>query len=204
MKWVYSLQQLGNSVKCVFRDFQPSNCRLNSFYKNRFYALDAKWMNMYQPGTIILHQVHKSGSYYNGQQGSNEQCLQCIYVCSKIEIEIKKYITCKIGNFILSTICKMCFGCSKEPSQWDGSFEYPIHMLWLKNNKINFLLFILLMDFPTQIKALSKGQSIIYVKGTFQFWRISVPEQCFYLYKQCRPLLCGISTGSSLLVKVHV
>ena len=32
----------------------------------------------------------------------------------------------------------MCCGCSKEPSQLDGSFEYPQHMLWLRNKKKNF------------------------------------------------------------------
>ena len=26
----------------------------------------------------------------------------------------------------------MCFGCSKEPSHRDGSFEYPQHMFWLR------------------------------------------------------------------------
>ena len=35
-------------------------------------------------------------------------------------------------------IFSICFGCSKEPSHWDGS--YPQHMFWLKNKKINFLL----------------------------------------------------------------
>ena len=29
----------------------------------------------------------------------------------------------------------MCFGCSKEPSHWDGSFEYPQHIFCLQNNK---------------------------------------------------------------------
>ena len=29
----------------------------------------------------------------------------------------------------------MCFGCSKEPSHRDGSFEYPQHMFWLRNKK---------------------------------------------------------------------
>ena len=33
----------------------------------------------------------------------------------------------------------MCFGCSKEPSHRDGSFEYPQHMFWLRNKKNNFL-----------------------------------------------------------------
>ena len=27
----------------------------------------------------------------------------------------------------------MCFGCSKEQSHPDGSFEYPQHMFWLRN-----------------------------------------------------------------------
>ena len=29
----------------------------------------------------------------------------------------------------------MYFGCSKEPSHWDGSFEYPQHMFWLRIEK---------------------------------------------------------------------
>ena len=29
----------------------------------------------------------------------------------------------------------MCFGCSKEPSQCDGSFEYPQHMCRLRNKR---------------------------------------------------------------------
>ena len=43
-------------------------------------------------------------------------------------------------NIFLPINLNMCFGCSKEPSHGDGSFEYPQHMfnLWLKNKKINF------------------------------------------------------------------
>ena len=33
----------------------------------------------------------------------------------------------------------MCFVCSKEPSHGDVSFEYPQHMFWLRNKKINFI-----------------------------------------------------------------
>ena len=29
----------------------------------------------------------------------------------------------------------MCFGCSKEPSHQEGSFENPQHMFWLRNKK---------------------------------------------------------------------
>ena len=32
----------------------------------------------------------------------------------------------------------MCFGCTKEPSQRDGTFEYQQHMFWLRNKKIIF------------------------------------------------------------------
>ena len=32
----------------------------------------------------------------------------------------------------------MCFGCSKEPSHWDGSFEYPQHMFWMRNKENSF------------------------------------------------------------------
>ena len=32
----------------------------------------------------------------------------------------------------------MCFGCSKETSPWDCSFEYPQHMFWMRNKENNF------------------------------------------------------------------
>ena len=38
----------------------------------------------------------------------------------------------------------MCFGCSKEPSHGDGSFEYPQNMFWLRNKENNFQLHTLM------------------------------------------------------------
>ena len=38
----------------------------------------------------------------------------------------------------LSISWNMYFRCSKEPSHWDGSSEYPKHMFWLRNKKIIF------------------------------------------------------------------
>ena len=32
----------------------------------------------------------------------------------------------------------MCFWCSKEPSHWDVSFEYPQHMFWTRNKENSF------------------------------------------------------------------
>ena len=46
----------------------------------------------------------------------------------------------KIANIFLPVSLNICFGCSKEPSHWDSSFEYPQYMFWLRNKKIIFLL----------------------------------------------------------------
>ena len=44
-----------------------------------------------------------------------------------------------IVNIFLSISYNICFGCSKEPSHLDGSFEYPQHKFWLRNEKIIIL-----------------------------------------------------------------
>ena len=45
---------------------------------------------------------------------------------------------------IKTVLLSICFGCSKELSHRDGSFEYPQHMFWLRNKKNNFLLHTLI------------------------------------------------------------
>ena len=47
-----------------------------------------------------------------------------------------------MNNFLLVSFY-IFFGCSKEPSHLDGSFEYPQHMFWLRIKKSNFRLPIL-------------------------------------------------------------
>ena len=42
---------------------------------------------------------------------------------SRIRIFLRKIVV-----ILLSINFNMCFGCSKEPSHRDGSFEYPQHM----------------------------------------------------------------------------
>ena len=44
----------------------------------------------------------------------------------------------KIAIIFLLISLNMCFGCSKEPSHRDGSFEYPQDMFLLRNKKIIF------------------------------------------------------------------
>ena len=60
------------------------------------------------------------------------------------DLQINKNLVCKIVNFFLPINLNICFGCSKEPSHWDGSFEYQQHMLWLRNKKIHYWLHILI------------------------------------------------------------
>ena len=38
----------------------------------------------------------------------------------------------KIVNIFLSASFKFCFGCSKDPSHWEGSFEYPQHKFFVE------------------------------------------------------------------------
>ena len=57
----------------------------------------------------------------------------CVFVCG---VDLDKHIfERKIVNVFITTRFNICFGCSKEPSQRDGSFEYPQHMFWLRNKK---------------------------------------------------------------------
>ena len=63
---------------------------------------------------------------------------------------------CKIVIIFLPINLNICFGCSKEPSQWDGSFEYPQHMFCLRNKKINFQIWCLWGEFDYFLHLASK------------------------------------------------
>ena len=55
-----------------------------------------------------------------------------------LNLLIGKYFAHKIGNIFLDISLNVCFGCLKELSHRDGSFEYLQHMFWLRNKKITF------------------------------------------------------------------
>ena len=59
------------------------------------------------------------------------------------QVKINKIFQPKSVNIFLQIFFCICFGCSKEASHCDGSFEYPQHMFRLRNKKIIFLLRIL-------------------------------------------------------------
>ena len=52
------------------------------------------------------------------------------------QVYINKNFQRKIVNIFFPTAFSICFGCSKEPSHRDGSFEYHQIMFWLRNKKI--------------------------------------------------------------------
>ena len=56
------------------------------------------------------------------------------------QVWISKILELKIVNIFLPISLNLCFGCSKEPSHRDGSFEYPQHMFCLRNKKNHFQL----------------------------------------------------------------
>ena len=64
----------------------------------------------------------------------------------------------------------MCFGCSKEPSHQNGSFEYPQHMFWLRNMENIFLLRTLIWG---PIKQLGSR-----LGPTFRIWAQTVCKGC--------------------------
>ena len=66
---------------------------------------------------------------FTGQQA----CFR--YVSIDPDREIHEH---KIVFIFLHTNLNMCFGCSKEPSHWDGSFVYPQHMFWMTNKENSF------------------------------------------------------------------
>ena len=49
---------------------------------------------------------------------------------------------CGIGLLVISF--KVCFGCSKELSHGDGSFEHPKNVFWSSNREINLQLHTLI------------------------------------------------------------
>ena len=48
-----------------------------------------------------------------------------------------KFFTVKIVIIYLPICLNIYFGCSKELSHGEGSFEHPQHMFWFQNEKID-------------------------------------------------------------------
>ena len=115
-------------------------------YKKPFYQL--LLLKMERSGPIVLILIMLNMSMYIGP--------------------VKQKNMRKIGIIVLTIHLNMCFGCSKEPSHRDGSFEYPQRMFWLRNKKNNFQLHTLIWRtecitlLPMCFIQLTSMQSYIY------------------------------------------
>ena len=77
----------------------------------------------------------------------------------------------------------MCFGCPKELSHQDGSFEYHEHMFWLRNKKNNFLLC-----------------SLIWGPGILQVLRYALLKVGYFRNFELLPLYMRLFSSSSDLI----
>ena len=67
------------------------------------------------------------------------------------------------------------FGCSKEPSHWDSSFEYQQLMFWLRNKEISFC-YTLLTEVMNKLKqpalsSLVRVRCLYYLKAQLNPFR---------------------------------
>ena len=99
----------------------------------------------------------------------------------------------KIVNIFLPINFNICFGCSKEPSHWDGSFGYPQHMFWLKIRKL-FFCYTLLTKVLCLHTLFKINFSIKILPGTL--------SKCQTVWIQIRLTFCWSWSGSKLLAKV--
>ena len=61
-----------------------------------------------------------------------------LQVCGVIYIGLDNKSLENVIIFLISNLLSIWFGCSKEPSHGDSSFENPKHTFWFRNKKIIF------------------------------------------------------------------
>ena len=83
-----------------------------------------------------LQSLHCMGEVSSSHGLTN--MLWVLHTC--IGLDKQKNFDPTIVNLIvfLTIIFNMCFWCSKEPSQWEGSLKSQQHMFWMRYRKIIF------------------------------------------------------------------
>ena len=129
------------------------------------------------------------------------------------QVYINTNLQRKFVNIPLPIVLSIWFGCSKEPSHWDNSFEYPQHMFWLKNKKSIFLGYKLLtkgltyavsegLDMPSHVRSLATAFNIL--RLTFYLsWKLLL-MYCTKLTLFCQTVdLIPIQINSCILFFFH-
>ena len=90
----------------------------------------------------------------------------------------------KCPTFIFLPISlNMCFGCSEELSHWDGSFEHPQHMFWMRNKEKSFPIHTLIWR-PAWSQKLAFLSTLCSAEVTR--WAFSQENQISFACKQQR------------------
>ena len=104
-----------------------------------------------------------------------QQSLSVLSQCT--QVQMNKNFERKIAIIFLSINFNICFGCSKERSHREGSFEYPQHMFWLRNN-------LFFSDTHSYLAACYRIPTKMVLRTNFanSFRKISL-NLCAYQYK---------------------
>ena len=95
-----------------------------------------------------------------------EKRLNCLLAAQD---QLSKNDLRKIAIIFFSINLNMRFGAQKNRLiDWDGSFEYPQHMFWLRNKKNNFQLHILIWR-PVADDSQEKSNLILSLKAWTKF-----------------------------------
>ena len=111
------------------------------------------------------------------------------------QLNLHMFFQHKIENIFLPISFYICFGCSKEPSQRDGSFEYKQHMFRLRNKKINFWYGLLIKVIWFSYLNQSESIFLVLIEPAFlnsflaNWWLLSSAD---HLWKQFRPNTLGL------------
>ena len=104
-----------------------------SWARKMFYNLEAwslkKWLNIWQIDTWYERDMVTYllvSLYYWYAAWSHEPMYAILYLLHWLRLA--NFSAGRIMIIRLSISLNMCFGCSKETSHWDGSFEHPQHL----------------------------------------------------------------------------
>ena len=129
------------------------------FFVSIFSSLFSLFLDSFLDSDLLLESM-KYEACCNYNSSANTPWYR--YSHHRLTIKIKKTFDSKIVNIFLSISFNICFGCSKEPSQWDGSLEYQQHMLWLRNMKFDHDFVCLIWIFTSLQQSFSyKGVGLL-------------------------------------------
>ena len=112
-------------------------------------------------------------------------------------VQLSELLKSKFGIILLvyqSVFKNRCFGCSKEPTHWVGSFESPQCMFWLR--KITKIIF----NYPLIWRSLPRDTAGIYSKPKIKMGPMKGKKFPFSLPFVCRVALIYLMRHLKILM----